>query len=119
MSFGYSVSDFLGVVMLNINLIKALNESCGVSVELRCLFETLASLGQVINIAVQTAEKWELAHPNSDNKATFNALIEDQRICQRLLENFIKDSKKYTKQILQQQGPLQRNRVKREWAKIR
>ncbi|KAF8253263.1 hypothetical protein K440DRAFT_467586, partial [Wilcoxina mikolae CBS 423.85] len=119
MSFGYSVGDLLGVITLATNLIRALNESRGVSVELRRLVETLASLERAVNNAIETAKEWDLAHPNPGNKAPFNALIEEHRICQRLLENFMKDLEKYTHRIVAEQGPQPGSRVKREWAKIK
>jgi hypothetical protein len=115
MSFGYSVGDFLGVLKLAIDLSTALSETRGVSVELQRLSARLESLQKAIKNAIQAAKEWDLAYPNPSNKDPLNALAEEHNICKRLLENFWKDSEKYTQSITNGKG----SRVKREWAKIK
>jgi hypothetical protein len=115
MSFGFSVGDFLAVLTLAKDLAIALSETRGASAELRRLKTKLDSLQNAINNSVQTAKEWELAHPNPNNKAPFNALVEEHKICKMLLENFWKDSEKYTQSLLNGKG----SKVKREWAKIK
>jgi hypothetical protein len=115
MSVGFSVGDFLACLTLAKDLAIALSETRGASAELRRLKTSLDSLQNAINNALKTAEDWELAHPNPNNKAPFNALVEEHKICKALLENFWKDSEKYTQSLLNGQG----SRVRKEWAKIK
>jgi hypothetical protein len=115
MSFGFSVGDFLAVLTLAKDLATALSETRGASIELRRLKTTLDSLQNAINNSVQTAKEWELAHPSPSNIAPFNALVEEHKICKTLLENFWKDSEKYTHSLLNGRG----SKVKRGWAKIK
>ncbi|KAF8514922.1 hypothetical protein BDD12DRAFT_770575 [Trichophaea hybrida] len=115
MSFGFSVGDFIGALNLVIDLSRALGETRGVSVELQRLSERLDSLQKAINNAIQAANEWDLAHPNAVNKDPLNALVEEHNICKRLLEDFWKDSRKYTESIINGKGA----KVKREWAKIK
>jgi hypothetical protein len=104
MSFGLFIGDFLGdfldVLKLVVDLSKALNESCGVSMGLRHLIAMLGSVEQAVNNAVQMAQMWNLAHPNPANKAPFSGLIEEHNIYRRLLEDFRKDSEKYTRSVV-------------------
>jgi len=115
MSFGFSVGDFLGVLKLATDLSNALSETRGVSIELQRLTKMLESLQNAINNAVQAANEWDLAHTNPLNRAPLNGLAEEHNICKKLLENFWKDSEKYTQSIINGQG----SRVKREWTKIK
>jgi hypothetical protein len=77
----------------------------------------LDSLQKAINNSVQVAKEWDLAHPNPRNKAPFNALSEEHKICKTLLENFWKDSEKYTQSIVNVRGS--KVNLKREWAMIK
>jgi hypothetical protein len=115
MSFGFSFGDFMVVLTLAKDLAVALSETRGVSVELQRLMTMLDSLQKAINNSVQVAKEWDLAHPDPSNKAPFNALVEEHKICKTLLENFWKDSEKYTKSIVNGQD----SKVKRELAKIK
>jgi hypothetical protein len=117
MSFGFSVGDFLAVLTLAKDLAIALSETRGVSVELQRLISMLDSLQKAIDNAVQVAKEWDIAHPNPSNKAPFNALVEEHKICKTLLENFWKDSEKYTQSIVNGKGS--KTNLKREWAKIK
>jgi hypothetical protein len=74
----------------------------------------LDSLQTAINNSVQTVKEWELAHPNP-NKAPFNALVEEHKICKSMLGNFWKVSEKYTQSLLNGKG----SKMKRECAKIK
>jgi hypothetical protein len=69
------VGDFLTVVTLAKELVVALSETCGVSVELQRLMTMLDSLQKAINNSVQVAKEWGRVHPNPSNKAPFNALL--------------------------------------------
>ncbi|KAF8541991.1 hypothetical protein BDD12DRAFT_442090 [Trichophaea hybrida] len=115
MSFGYSVGDFLGVIKLAYDIAKALSDSRGASSELKRLIEMLGSLTKAVNHATHTVDDWDRAYPNPANDAPRNALIEEHHICRRLLENFWKDSEKYTQSIVNGRG----SKVKREMAKIK
>jgi hypothetical protein len=110
----YVVGDFLAVLTLAKDLATALSETRGAPVELRRLKTRLDSLQTAIKNSVQTVKEWELAHPNP-NKAPFNALVEEHKICKSMLEIFWKVSEKYTQSLLNGKG----SKMKRECAKIK
>lgn len=115
MSFGFAIGDFIAVLKLASDVTNALNESRGVSADLRLLVMRLNSLERAIQNAVQTVKDWDAAYPNPSNKAPLNALAEEHNICKRLLENFHEKSRRYTESIFNGQG----SKMTKEWAKIK
>ena len=104
MSFGYSVGDGFMLLQLVWRISRALSEVRGVKVELQQINSKLTSLGDAINNAVTACTEWDRAYPDQKNHASLNALLEEHRICQHLLQDFWAKSEKFTSSILTVNG---------------
>jgi hypothetical protein len=105
----------LGVLELAADLSIALSETRAIPVELQRLMTMLESLQNAVNNSVQAAKEWDLMHPDPRTKVPFNALVEEHKICGKLLEDFRNASEKYTQSTVNGKG----SKWRREWAKIK
>ena len=119
MSFGYSVGDGLALIKLVWQISQALNEARGVKADLQRITSKLNSLTNAIESSVNACTEWDRAYPDQKNNASRNALLEENRICQDLLQGFWDKSEKYARSILRVNGqPIPKWNIKSGARKI-
>lgn len=111
--FGISVGDSPAVGNLALEIIKALNDSQGAVADYKSLCDLLFSLSRAI-CAASDAIAIAFVYPSSKlgpspYTSPLNGVRYELGCCRKLMEEFLEDSKEYTKlAINRQQGLLQR-----------
>lgn len=117
-AFGFSVGDFIACASLVRDVIAALNDATGSKAEFRALIETLASLGQALNLSYAVCMQWNASDSGLRCDDRIVALVKEitdtRERCIELIKTFLAKVQPFHDSFVAGRG----GRVRQSWRKI-